>query len=74
MVMIKKLDDIFTYPYNNDLLMRKQKSIRRQLLARNSINYLDKRIAILNGSTTDDVKNILEFIEKIFYQMKQFRN
>ena len=54
--------------------MRKQKSIRRQLLARNSISYVDKRVAILSGSTTDDVKNILELfllyagIKPVFYQ------
>ena len=71
---IENLESIFTYPYNNDLLMRKQKSIRRQLLARNSISYVDKRIAILSGSTTDDVKNILELfllyagIKPVFYQ------
>ena len=69
-----ELDKVFTYPYNNDLLMRKQKSIRRQLLARNSISYVDKRVAILSGSTTDDVKNILELfllyagIKPVFYQ------
>ena len=77
--MAKGLDEVFTYPYDNDLLMRKQKSIRRQLLARNSISYVDKRIAILNGSTTDDVKNILELfllyagIRPVFYQSEYNR-
>lgn len=72
--MILDINEIFTYPYDNDLLLRKQKSLRRQLLARDDVNYIDKRIAILNGSTTDDIKNILEIfllyagIRPSFYQ------
>lgn len=68
------LQKIFTYPYDNDLLMRKQKSIRRALLAREGTGYIDKRIAVLCGSTTDDIKNILELflleagIRPQFYQ------
>ena len=58
--MAVDLAKIFTYPYDNDLLMRKQKSIRRALLARESVSYTKKRVAILGGSTTDDIKNILE--------------
>ena len=54
------LNHVFTYPYENDLLMRKQKSIRRALLAREGTGYIDKRIAVLCGSTTDDIKNVLE--------------
>lgn len=71
---MENIDKIFTYPYNNDLLMRRQKGIKRQLLNRENVNYLEKRIAILNGSTTDDLKNILELfllhagIKPIFYQ------
>lgn len=68
------LQKIFTYPYDNDLLMRKQKSIRRALLAHEGAGYIDKRIAVLCGSTTDDIKNILELflleagIRPQFYQ------
>lgn len=71
---MENIDKIFTYPYNNDLLMRRQKGIKRQLLNRENVNYLEKRIAILSGSTTDDLKNILELfllhagIRPIFYQ------
>ncbi len=54
--MLKSL----SYPFQNELLLRKQKSIRRELLTREGINYIDKRIAILGGSTTADFKNILE--------------
>ena len=68
------LNRVFTYPYDKDLLMRKQKSIRRELLARTDVDYIDKRIAVLCGSTVDDVKNILELflldagIRPQFYQ------
>ena len=51
---------IFGYPLDNELILRKQKSIRRELLSRTGINYVDKRIAILGGSTTSNIKNILE--------------
>lgn len=50
----------FTYPYPNDLLLRKQKSLRRQLLARENISYTPIKIALLCGSTADDIKNVLE--------------
>ena len=68
------LNCVFTYPYDKDLLMRKQKSIRRELLARPDVDYIDKRIAVLCGSTVDDIKNILELflldvgIRPRFYQ------
>lgn len=72
--MSMNLNHVFTYPYDNDLLMRKQKSIRRELLARPNVEYMDKRIAVLCGSTVDDIKNILELflldagIRPQFYQ------
>lgn len=50
------LTKIFTYPYDNDLLIRKQKSLRRELLARKNINYVEKKIAILSSSTIDDIR------------------
>lgn len=77
--MAVDLAKIFTYPYDNDLLMRKQKSIRRALLARESVSYIKKRVAILGGSTTDDIKNILELflleagISPTFYQSEYNR-
>lgn len=66
-----------TPPFDNDMLLRKQKSIKRQLLAQDS--GLDKtrqikRIAILGGSTTADIKNLLEIflldagIKPVFYE------
>ena len=59
-----------------DVLMRKRKSIRRELLARQGLRYLEKRIAILGGSTTADIKDILEIflleagIKPTFYESK----
>lgn len=68
------LKEIFTYPYDSDFILRKQKSIKRELLARADISYTPSRIAILGGSTVDDIKNILELfllesgIKPTFYQ------
>lgn len=66
--------DVFTYPYQNNILLRKQKYIKRQLLARENISYIPKKIAILAGSTVDEIRNILELfllqsgINPQFYQ------
>ncbi len=54
------LGEVFNYPYDNDLIIRKRKALRRELLARENVRYLDKRIAILGGSTTSEIKNLLE--------------
>ena len=48
------------YPYDSDYILRKKKAIRRELLAREGLQSIDKRIAILGGSTTSDIKLILE--------------
>ena len=42
-----------------EILLRKYKSFRRELLAEDT-TWLDKRIAILGGSTTTDVRKMLE--------------
>ncbi len=47
------------YPFAGDYILSKKKSIRKQLLARD-IRYTEKRIAILGGSTTADIKALLE--------------
>ena len=54
------LGEIFNYPYDNDFILRKRKTLRRELLARENVKYLEKRIAILGGSTTSEIKNLLE--------------
>ena len=46
------------YPLDVDNILRKKKSIKRELLNKNDLK--EKNIAILGGSTTAEVKNILE--------------
>ena len=48
------------YPFDPDYILRKKKALRRQLTEREGITYTDKKIAILGGSTTSDIKLILE--------------
>lgn len=47
------------YPLDTDWLLRKKRSLRRELLSRD-IQWLDKKIAILGGSTTNDIQDMLE--------------
>ncbi|MDP1533094.1 MAG: hypothetical protein Q8L92_05875, partial [Rubrivivax sp.] len=47
-----------TYPIDAHHLLRKKRAIRRELLAHGEL--VDKRIAILGGSTTAEVKDMLE--------------
>ena len=47
------------YPFDASLLLKKRKALKRQLLEEKR-DWLDKRIAILGGSTTHDVKDMLE--------------
>jgi len=48
------------YPFDPDYILKKKKSLRRQMLADDSANYMDKKIAILGGQTTQDIKLMLE--------------
>ena len=48
------------YPFDSDYLLRKKRSIKRTLLADESVKYLDKKIAVLCGSTANDIVDILE--------------
>ena len=54
------LQEALTIPFDNSALLRKQKSLRRKLLTREGVRYIDKKIAILGGATTADFKNLLE--------------
>lgn len=47
------------YPFDSSYILSKKKSIKRELLNQN-ITYTDKKIAILGGSTTSNIKLILE--------------
>lgn len=47
------------YPFDSDLILKKSKKLRRQLLEEKD-SFLDKRIAVLGGSTTHDIVRVLE--------------
>ena len=47
------------YPFDAEQILQKKKKLRRQLLE-SGAQFTDKRIAILGGSTTNDIKLILE--------------
>ena len=53
--MIKELE----YPFDSEYIISKKKRLKKELLESNS-NFVDKRIAILGGSTTNDIKLTLE--------------
>lgn len=48
----------FNHPLDSNLILRKKKSIKRELLSNK--NFIEKNIAILGGSSTSEIKNILE--------------
>ncbi|MDA9574280.1 HAD-IIIC family phosphatase [Porticoccaceae bacterium] len=48
----------FRYPLDVNKILRKKKSFKRQLLNKN--NLIEKRVAILGGSTTSEIKQVLE--------------
>lgn len=48
------------YPFDSDYILRKKQSIKRELLADETRKYIDKKIAILCGSTANEIKDILE--------------
>ena len=46
------------YPFDGKMILRKRKAIRKKLSGQPGLT--EKRIAILGGSTTHDVREILE--------------
>jgi FkbH-like protein len=64
--------DALDYPFRVDVIHKKKKSLKATLLKGGP--FLDKRIAILGGSTTDEIKDVLELfllregIRPQFYQ------
>ncbi|MCM1175576.1 MAG: HAD-IIIC family phosphatase [Blautia sp.] len=62
------------YPFQADYILKKRKSIKKSLLGQTGQSRLHKRIAILGGSTTHDLKDMLELfllnagIEPVFYE------
>ena len=51
--------NILEYPFDSEYILKNKKSIKRELLDSNK-EFINKRIAILGGSTTNDIKLILE--------------
>ena len=49
-----------TYPFNAEYILKKKKSLKRELLENKASNFIEKRISILGGCTTQDIKLILE--------------
>lgn len=48
------------YPFDPDFLLKKKKSLKKKLLTEKEGALTDKRIAILGGSTTNDIRLMLE--------------
>ena len=61
------------YQFDSSYILMKKKKIKKELLNSNT-SFLEKRIAILGGSTTNEIKNILELfllnhgIKPTFYE------
>lgn len=74
------MKDIFSYPYDSGILLRKQKSLRKEF-KNDGIKRIPIKIAILGGSTADAVRDQLELfllnygLEPRFYlsEYGQFR-
>lgn len=61
------------YPYDGELILKKSKKLKKALLESRT-DFLEKRIAVLGGSTTHDIIRILELflleqgIRPVFYE------
>ena len=49
---------LIDYPFDGATLLQKKRSLRRELLQRSGL--IDKKVAILSGSTIGEIKNMLE--------------
>lgn len=62
------------YPFNPEYIIKNKKRIKRELLEHTNATFLEKKIAILGGETTSDIKLVLELfllnygIKPIFYE------
>ena len=69
---------IFSYPLDDEMILRKKRSFKRKLLESQQ-NFLEKKIAILGGSSTHEVREILELflldggIKPCFYESEYNR-
>lgn len=69
---------ILSYPFDSDELMTQRRKLRKYLLE-NGENLVEKRIAVLGGSTTHDITAMLELflldmgIKPVFYESEYDR-
>ncbi len=62
------------YPFDAEKIIKKKKSLKKQFLTEENKNFIEKRIAILGGETTQNIKLILELfllnngINPVFYE------
>ncbi|MBN2879006.1 MAG: HAD family hydrolase [Clostridia bacterium] len=67
------MHQLLKYPFDGDIILQKRKRIKRELLSSDTA-FIDKNIAVLGGSTTDDIVSMLELfllsngIRPRFYQ------
>lgn len=63
---------LLQYPFDAKMLMRKKKALKRELLSKEG--FAEKRVAVLGGSTTHDIVEMMELflldqgIKPIFYE------
>ena len=53
------MDRVLDYPFDSQYILKKKRSIKKGLLADENKKFLDKKIAILCGSTANEIKDIL---------------
>ncbi len=62
------------YPFDPEWILKKKKALKRELLQNAEQTFLEKKIAILGGSTTRNIRDILELfllnygIRPLFYE------
>ncbi len=49
---------VLDYPFDNDYILKKKRSIKKELLEKE--NFIEKKIAVLSGSTIGEIEKILE--------------
>lgn len=68
------MHEALKYPFDAGYVMKKRRAIRKELTADPEKKFLEKKIAILGGSTTHDIKETLELflldagIKPTFYE------
>lgn len=48
------------FPFDSELIRKKRIKLRKALLAEENVKFIETKIAILGGSTTSEIKNMLE--------------